>query len=103
MFQRIRLRLRAGLAGLPWPAPATPSAIQPLMLGDSASALALMDALEMQGIWVPAIRPPTVAEGTARLRISLSALHSLADVDRLVAALTATTNAAGTNTAPPRI
>ena len=102
-LQALRLRLRAGLAGLPWPAPATPSAIQPLMLGDSASALALMDALEMQGIWVPAIRPPTVAEGTARLRISLSALHSLADVDRLVAALTATTAAAGTNTAPPRI
>ena len=102
-LQALRLRLRAGLAGLPWPAPATPSAIQPLMLGDSASALALMDALEMQGIWVPAIRPPTVAEGTARLRISLSALHSLADVDRLVAALTATTTAAGTNTAPPRI
>ena len=102
-LQALRLRLRAGLAGLPWPAPATPSAIQPLMLGDSVSALALMDALEMQGIWVPAIRPPTVAEGTARLRISLSALHSLADVDRLVAALTATTDAAGTNTAPPRI
>ena len=102
-LQALRLRLRAGLAGLPWPAPATPSAIQPLMLGDSASALALMDALEMQGIWVPAIRPPTVAEGTARLRISLSALHSLADVDRLVAALTATIAAAGTNTAPPRI
>ena len=102
-LQALRLRLRAGLAGLPWPAPATPSAIQPLMLGDSARALALMDALEMQGIWVPAIRPPTVAEGTARLRISLSALHSLADVDRLVAALTATIAAAGTNTAPPRI
>ena len=63
--------------------------IQPLIVGDNAEALALMDRLAERGLWVPAIRPPTVPEGTARLRIALSAAHSEADVDRLVQALRA--------------
>ena len=61
--------------------------IQPLMCGDEKRATALATALEAQGIWVPAIRPPTVPDGRARLRITLSSLHSQAEVDALVDAL----------------
>jgi len=63
------------------------SPIQPLILGTSAEALRISAHLRDQGILVPAIRPPTVPEGTARLRISLSAAHSEQDVLRLAAAL----------------
>ncbi|MFZ2990571.1 8-amino-7-oxononanoate synthase [Ideonella sp.] len=63
------------------------TAIQPLVIGDNASALGLMEALRQRGLWVPAIRPPTVPEGTARLRIALSAAHTQADVRALLAAL----------------
>ena len=61
--------------------------IQPLIIGSNQSALDLSAALETQGIWVPAIRPPTVPQGSARLRICLSAAHSEDDVAALVAAL----------------
>lgn len=80
-------RLSAGLAGLPWRLLASPTPIQPLVVGDSGDAVALMEALLGRGIWVPAIRPPTVPAGTARLRISLSAAHSAEDIDRLIQAL----------------
>ncbi|HEX6708612.1 MAG TPA: 8-amino-7-oxononanoate synthase [Albitalea sp.] len=63
------------------------TAIQPLVVGENAAALALMARLWDQGLWVPAIRPPTVPAGTARLRITLSAAHEDADVERLIAAL----------------
>ena len=67
----------------------TPSStpIQPLVLGANAKALSASAALRERGIVVPAIRPPTVPEGTARLRISLSAAHTEQDVSRLVTAL----------------
>ena len=61
--------------------------IQPLVLGGNEEALRAAAELRERGILVPAIRPPTVPEGTARLRISLSAAHSAQDVARLAAAL----------------
>jgi 8-amino-7-oxononanoate synthase len=57
------------------------------VVGEVQAALALSAALWERGIYVPAIRPPTVPEGTARLRISLSAAHTGDDVDTLLAAL----------------
>ena len=61
--------------------------IQPVILGSEAAALTTGDALRDRGLWVPAIRPPTVPAGSARLRITFSAAHSAADVDRLLEAL----------------
>jgi len=80
-------RLREGLAGLPWANPPSATPIQPLMLGGNAQALAMAAALRRRGLWVPAIRPPTVPAGSARLRITLSAAHTADEVDRLLAAL----------------
>ncbi|QSI31188.1 8-amino-7-oxononanoate synthase [Variovorax sp. RKNM96] len=65
----------------------SPTAIQPLILGDNARAMRTMAQLDAKGLRVGAIRPPTVPAGTARLRIALSASHSEADVARLVDAL----------------
>ncbi len=61
--------------------------IQPLLCGEDKRALALGTALEAQGFLVPAIRPPSVPDGRARLRITLSSLHTTAEVDSLVDAL----------------
>ena len=79
--------LIAKYPGLGWQLADSHTAIQPLIVGDNAAALALSAALDAQGIWVPAIRPPTVPVGTARLRINLSAAHTTEDVLRLVDAL----------------
>lgn len=65
----------------------SPTPIQPIIVGDNQAALDLMAHLWREGLWVPAIRPPTVPQGTARLRVSLTAAHSDADVDALIAAL----------------
>jgi len=86
-LQHLVARLRNGLAGLPWALMESDTAIQPLLIGDNQRALELSAALREQGIWVAAIRPPTVPQGTARLRITLSAEHGESDVDRLVGAL----------------
>jgi 8-amino-7-oxononanoate synthase len=67
--------------------PGHPSPIVPVILGEEAAALAAAAQLADQGLLVPAIRPPTVAPGTSRLRVALSAAHTAADVDRLVTAL----------------
>lgn len=86
-LMRLIARLRAGLGPLPWLNPGSPTAIQPLILGANQTAQDTMAALRDRGLWVPAIRPPTVPDGTARLRISLSAAHSEDNVDRLISAL----------------
>ncbi|WDZ94183.1 8-amino-7-oxononanoate synthase [Herbaspirillum sp. WKF16] len=91
-WRRERLRelarlLRQGLDGLPWRLLPSVTAIQPLLVGDNAAARALAQRLRQLGIWAPAICPPTVPRGTARLRISLSALHTPAHVEQLLAAL----------------
>jgi 8-amino-7-oxononanoate synthase len=70
-----------------WRLLASQTPIQPLIIGESRAAVKVSQALAEAGILVPAIRPPSVPQGTARLRISLSAAHSTDDVERLVAAL----------------
>jgi 8-amino-7-oxononanoate synthase len=65
------------------------TAIQPIVIGDNAETMRAGAALYEQGLWVGAIRPPTVAAGTARLRVTLSAGHSSAEVATLIAALNA--------------
>ena len=65
----------------------SPTPIQPILLGSESAALAASDALLAAGLWVPAIRPPTVPAGSSRLRITFSAAHARDDVDRLLEAL----------------
>jgi 8-amino-7-oxononanoate synthase len=80
-------RLRQGLEGTRWQLMPSPTAIQPIIIGSNEDVLRCAAALAERGIWVPAIRPPTVPPGTARLRITLSAAHSVEQLDRLLAAL----------------
>ncbi len=87
-----RLAARFGWQWMP-----SPTAIQPLVIGENAPALALAAALEREGIRIAAIRPPTVPVGTARLRITLSAAHTEEDIERLAQAL----EAAGQSLHPP--
>ena len=92
LVTRLRSGLRAGLQGSGWQLSDSQTAIQPLLIGRNDEALAFMDGLRQRGIWVPAIRPPTVPEGTARLRIALSAAHTETDVDQLIEALSSLAN-----------
>lgn len=80
-------RFKAGLRLSRWQLLASDTPIQPVVIGDNHETLAVSRALDAEGLWVPAIRPPTVPKGAARLRITLSAAHSVEQVDRLVAAL----------------
>jgi 8-amino-7-oxononanoate synthase len=80
-----RFRAAAHAAGVPLAASTTP--IQPVLLGSPAAALAAQRQLAAAGYWVVAIRPPTVPAGSARLRITLSADHTEAQVDGLAAEL----------------
>tara|TARA_R110002073_G_scaffold10565_14_gene50440 strand:+ start:1482 stop:2642 length:1161 start_codon:yes stop_codon:yes gene_type:complete len=80
-------QLKKGLQSLRWELLPSMTPIQPLIIGKSDKALRISNALREKGILVPAIRPPTVPNDSARLRISLSALHKQEDVDRLTTAL----------------
>ncbi|WP_429166628.1 8-amino-7-oxononanoate synthase [Aeromonas rivipollensis] len=80
-------RFRQGAEALGWRLGASATPIQPLLVGESAAALQLAQWLRDSGVWVSAIRPPTVPVDTARLRITLCAAHREQDVDRLLDAL----------------
>ncbi|KPK52528.1 MAG: 8-amino-7-oxononanoate synthase [Thiotrichales bacterium SG8_50] len=80
-------RFRAGAAQLGFTLTESETPIQPLLVGEASAALALADGLRARGFLVPAIRPPTVPAGSARLRVSFSAAHSPDQVDRLLRAL----------------
>ena len=84
---RLVMRFRDGASTLGFSVRPSVSPIQPLVVGDSARTLAMSRALEARGILITAIRPPTVPEGTARLRITLTAAHKASDVDQLLDAL----------------
>ncbi|MDX1704966.1 8-amino-7-oxononanoate synthase [Pseudidiomarina sp.] len=79
--------LKQQAAALNLPLQATDTAIQTVQLGSDARALEVSSRLREQGIWCTAIRPPTVPEGQARLRIALSAMHSADDINQLLRAL----------------
>jgi 8-amino-7-oxononanoate synthase len=88
--ERLRVhveRFRRGATGLGLALLDSHTPIQAVVLGSEAAAVDASEALRSHGLWVPAIRPPTVPAGSSRLRITLSAAHSDADVDRLLEAL----------------
>ena len=88
-LQDLIARLRAGLTLQRWQLMPSDTAIQPLVIGANDAATRAAAALYEQGLWVPAIRPPTVPANSARLRVTLSAAHGADDVERLMAALMA--------------
>lgn len=88
LIERFRAGCAARAIDLPARAPGAPATpIEPLILGGEARAMAVSAALLARGFLVSAIRPPTVAEGTCRLRVTLSAAHDEAQVDGLLDAL----------------
>jgi 8-amino-7-oxononanoate synthase len=80
-------RVRTELRTLGYDIPGESGPVVPLLLGDERTALALMANLETRGLYVPAIRPPTVPPGSSRLRITLRADHTPAHIDALLLAL----------------
>ena len=86
LWQRVG-ELRRGVGSLGWETPAEPSAILPLIVGGEAKAVATMERLSEAGFFIPAIRYPTVPRNEARLRVTLSASHSVEDIQQLVNAL----------------
>lgn len=96
---RVR-QFREGARRLGLPLLDSDTPIQPLLCGSDANALAMAAALEHKGLWVAAIRPPTVPEGSARLRITLSAGHAPRDVEQLLDALAVVRDAVAAGATP---
>jgi 8-amino-7-oxononanoate synthase len=88
-LQRLIAQWRTALVPQRWQLSSSATAIQPVVIGANDEALRVAAALHEQGIWVPAIRPPTVPANTARLRVTLSAAHTAEDVAQLAEALNA--------------
>lgn len=86
-LQALVARFRAGASRLGYALMDSVTPIQPLRIGEAGAAVALSQALMQRGWYVPAIRPPTVPAGSARLRVTLSAAHAEAQVDGLLEAL----------------
>ena len=86
-LKQLIYQFRQGAGQLGFELMASHTAIQPIMIGDTHKAMALSQYLESEGVLVTAIRPPTVPDKTARLRVTLSASHSFEDVDELLEAL----------------
>jgi 8-amino-7-oxononanoate synthase len=80
-------RFRQGAAEIGLQLMDSPTPIQPILIGESARALQLSELLKARGLLVGAIRPPTVPAGSARLRVTLSAAHSDAQLELLLEAL----------------
>jgi 8-amino-7-oxononanoate synthase len=98
---RIR-ELHAGLLALGCNLPPPAAAILPLVVGDEAEALRLAQSLSDLDVYVPAIRFPTVARGKARLRLTVSAAHSAADIQALLHALRQALHQTGIRTGHPQ-
>ena len=86
-LNRLIARFRSGAAEIGLRLMDSPTPIQPILVGDSERALRLSALLRERGLLVGAIRPPTVPAGSARLRVTLSAAHSAAQLEQLLDAL----------------
>jgi 8-amino-7-oxononanoate synthase len=86
-LQALIVQLRRDLKLKRWTLMPSDTAVQPIVIGDNAESLQAAATLYEQGFWVPAIRPPTVPVGTARLRITLSAAHTSEDLALLIDAV----------------
>ncbi len=80
-------RFRRGAEQLGFPLMPSNSPIQPILIGDSCRAVEIGKCLLDDGFWVGAIRPPTVPQGSARLRVTISTLHEAQQIDRLLESL----------------
>ena len=86
-LRQLTAQLSDGLANTRWALLPSPTAIQPVIIGDNHETLRVASSLFERGLWVPAIRPPTVPKGSARLRVSLTAAHRVEHVAQLIDAL----------------
>jgi 8-amino-7-oxononanoate synthase len=93
-LQHLIQHFRRGAEQIGLPLCASHTAIQPLLIGDAGTALRWSEQLAARGIWISAIRPPTVPANSARLRITFTAAHSEEQVDRLLIALSEVANCA---------